>query len=83
LVVLIAGIAVVVMMVAVSAGLAFFAALVAGRSDDAADLELSRRLVPPALDEEPFLAARRFARDPHGRPIAAPHPAEPIHAGRG
>ena len=80
--ILVIGIAVLVGMMALSVGLAFCAALVARRSDEAVEAELGRKLAPPPLADEPVLPARRFARDPHGRPIAAPRPHEPVHAAR-
>jgi hypothetical protein len=82
LVILVIGIAVIAGMVALSVGLAFCAALVARRSDDVLEGEVGRRLAPPPLPDEPVLPARRFARDPQGRPIAAPRPNQPVHAAR-
>jgi hypothetical protein len=82
LVILVIGIAVIVGMVVLSVGLAFCAALVARRSDDSVEADLGRRLAPPPLPDEPVLPARRFARDPQGRPIAAPRPHEPVHVAR-
>jgi hypothetical protein len=81
-VILIVGIAVLAMMVALSVALAFAAAVVARRSDLALEPELARALAPPRLPDEPLVPARRFARDPTGRPIAAPHDASPAHAAR-
>jgi hypothetical protein len=71
-VILIVGIAVLVGMLGLSIGLAFCAAVVGRRADAAMEPELVRALEPPPLADEPALVTRRFARDPAGRPIAAP-----------
>jgi hypothetical protein len=79
-VILVIGIAVLVAMLGVSVGLAVCASVVARRSDDMLDLEIVNALEPPHLADEPALTTRRFARDPAGRPIAAPHAEPPRRA---
>ena len=64
--ILIIGIVTFAVMLALSVGFAVCASVVARRSDDA--------LEPHRLADEPALMTRRFARDPSGRPIAAPRP---------
>ena len=71
------GIAVLVAMLGLSIGFAVCAAVVARRSDDAFEPNYVNALEPPPLADEPALVTRRFARDPSGRPIAAPRPEPP------
>jgi hypothetical protein len=71
-VILAVGIIVLVAMLGLAVGLAVCAAIVARRSDEAFEPEYGNALEPPRLADEPAVVTRRFARDPDGRPIAAP-----------
>ena len=70
--VLAVGIIVLVAMLGLAVGLAVCAAIVARRSDEAMEPVYRNALEPPRLSDEPELVTRRFARDPSGKPIAAP-----------
>jgi hypothetical protein len=71
-VILILGIAVLAVMLGLSVGLAVCASILARRSDEAVEDAVLEALAPVPLADEPALTTRRFARDPDGRPIAAP-----------